>query len=288
MTLLADVEATIYMARLIRDRALAVWNYLMPLVDKGAVTAALTSAEPKGLVEYHMGFPSLRAVVGCGHHPKNPTMQAVFDLRRDPAEVLNLSEEDLLEVAMGPNRALRTVYANKVLALVDQGLVGDLQCAIGLPTAEIVRRAAVMAADGQFAARVGVAMEQRYPPFEPAQVVEGRMYEGFPSRADEARMQAFHAAAWGERAEIAETLEDERYLELARRIVFHEQPDALQPERRQMLEVWLQNHLQGREGVEAGRSIGEAFKELEDTLLSDPSAQVAVSAIRAWLETYPA
>ena len=45
--------------------------------------------------------------------------------------------------------------------------------------AEIVRRAAVVSADGQCAARMGKAMEQRYPPFELAQVVEGRMYEGF-------------------------------------------------------------------------------------------------------------
>lgn len=111
--------------------------------------------------------------------------------------------------------------------------------------AEIVRRAAVVSADGQFAARVGVAMAQRYPPFE-----------------------------------------DDRYRELARRIVFHEQLEALQPERRQMFEVWLQNRLQGRDGVEAGRTIGDAFKELEDTSHSDSSTQAAVSAIRAWLETY--
>ncbi|MEY8095828.1 exonuclease domain-containing protein [Falsihalocynthiibacter sp. S25ZX9] len=62
---LADVEATIFIARLIRDRAPAVWNSLMPLVDKGEVTAQLASGEPKCLVEYHMGVPSLRAVVGC-------------------------------------------------------------------------------------------------------------------------------------------------------------------------------------------------------------------------------
>lgn len=127
----------------------------MPLVDKGAVTVTLASGEPKGLVEYHMGVPSLRPVVGCGHHPKNPTMQAVFVLRRDPAEVLSLSEEDLIEETKGPNRALRTIYANKMPALVDLDLVGDLRGAIGLPIAEVVRRAAVVAADGQFTARLG-------------------------------------------------------------------------------------------------------------------------------------
>ncbi|WP_223428425.1 hypothetical protein [Tateyamaria pelophila] len=47
--------------------------------------------------------------------------------------------------------------------------------------AEIARRAAVVFTDDRFGARVGMAMEQRHPPFEPAQVVEGRMYEGFPT-----------------------------------------------------------------------------------------------------------
>jgi exodeoxyribonuclease-1 len=83
-------------------------------------------------------------------------------------------------------------------ALVDLGLAPNLQFAVGLPPAEIVRRAAVVSADGQFAARVGRAMEQRYPPFEPAQVVEGRIYEGFPSRADENRLQTFHSADWAD------------------------------------------------------------------------------------------
>ena len=107
------------------------------------------------------------------------------------------------------------------------------------------------------------------------------MYESFPSRADEARMQALHAAGWAERAEIAETIEDHRYRELARRIVFHEQPVALQPERRHMLEVWLQNRLQGRDGVEAGRTIGDALRELEQS--TGPTD--ALSAIRVWLRS---
>ena len=84
---LADVEATIYMARLIRDRAPAVWNALMPLVDKGEVTARLNTSEPKCIVEYHMGVPSVRAVVGCGHHPKNVTMQAAFDLAQSATNI---------------------------------------------------------------------------------------------------------------------------------------------------------------------------------------------------------
>jgi exodeoxyribonuclease I len=255
-------------------------------VDKGEVTAQLASGEPKCLVEYHMGVPSLRAVVGCGRHPKNPTVQGVFDLRRDPSEVLNLSEEDLAEETKGPNRALRTIYANKMPALFDPGLAPDLQAATGLPLAEIVRRAAVVSADGHFAARVGGAMAQRYPPFEPAEAIEGRMYEGFPTRADEGRMQAFYAAGWNGRAEIAETIEDDRYRELARRLVFVNAPEAMPTARRNQLLIWLENRRHGREGVDAGRTIADALADLEKVETDRPAESDSIAAIRRWFETF--
>jgi exodeoxyribonuclease I len=281
---LADVEATIYMARLIRDRAPAVWNSLMPLVDKSEVAAQLTSGEPKCIVEYHMGVPSLRAVIGCGHHSKNPTMQAVFDLRRDPAEVLNLSEEDLVEETKGPNRAIRTVYSNKMPALFDMGLAPNLQAEIGIPMAEIARRAAVVSTDDRFGARVGMAMEQRYPPFEPAQVVEGRMYERFPNRADESKMHAFHTADWANRAVIAETFGDDRFRELARRLVFVNAPEALADGHRSQLQNWLKNRLHGREGVEAGRTLPVAITELVK-LAHERGESDEIETIRNWLNS---
>jgi exodeoxyribonuclease-1 len=280
---LADVEATIYMAQLVRDRAPDVWNALMPLVNKAEVTSRLTSGDPDCLVEYHMGVPSLRVVAGCGHHPKNPTMQAVFDLRRDPVEVMNLSEEDLIKETKGPNRALRTIYANKMPAIVDPALVADLQGVVGLPMAEIVRRAVVVTSDDQFAARVGVAMEQRYPPFEPAQVVEARMYEGFPSRADESRMQAFHLGDWQTRAEIAESFDDGRYRELARRLVFENAQEALDADRRHKLASWLHRRRQGREGVETGRTVADALSEISEIASTSIEDTAAIKGIKNWL-----
>ncbi|WP_071691551.1 exonuclease domain-containing protein [Nioella sediminis] len=282
---LADVEATIYMAQLIRDRAPSIWNSLLPLVDKGEVAAHLSSGAPKCIVEYHMGIPSIRAVVGCGHHPKNPTMMAAFVLRRDPAEVLNLSEADLVEETKGPNRALRTIYSNKMPAVIDTALAPDLPAVIGLPMAEIVRRAAVVSADGQFAARVCRAMERRYPPFEPAQIVEQRMYEGFPSRADEDRMQAFHKAEWPERAEVAEVFEDDRFRELARRLVFVNAPEFMPTARRDQLQTWLNNRRHGREGVEAGRTLADAMSDLEKVETEYPASSEPIAAIKIWLET---
>ena len=149
---LADVEATIFMARLIRDRAPAIWDALMPLVDKAEETARVLSGEPQCLVEYHMGQPSVRAVVGCGQSAENPTILGVFDLAKDPAPVLAMDVDGLVQAMQGPDRAIRIVTANKMPAVVDLGLAPDL----GPARHEIVRKAHQIAADGQFGARVAL------------------------------------------------------------------------------------------------------------------------------------
>jgi exodeoxyribonuclease-1 len=278
---LADVEATIYIARLIRDRAPAVWDSLMPLVDKTEVQARVLSGQPLCLVQYHMGRPTVLPVVGCGQSSDNPTMLGVFDLTKDPAPVLKMDVDDLVKAMQGPDRAIRIVTSNKMPAVVDIGLGADF----GVPEGEIVRRASQIVQDGPFAARVGQALAQRYPPWPAEEVVEKRMYEGFPSRADEGRMQAFHTATWPERAEIVETFDDDRLRELGRRIVFLEKPEVMRPELRQGLETWLHNRLHGREGVEAGRALGAALQDLDEIEVDEMNAS-AVADIRTWLEQF--
>ena len=276
---LADVEATIYMARLIRDRAPAVWDALMPLVDKSEVQARVLSGQPLCLVQYHMGRPTVLPVVGCGHSPDNPTMLGVFDLTKDPEPILQLDVDGLVKAMQGPDRAIRIVTSNKMPVVVEMSLGPDF----GTASSEVVRRASEIAQDSSFAARVGQALAQRYPPWPAAEVVEARIYEGFPSWADEGRMQAFHATAWPERAELVETFEDDRLRELGRRIVFLEQPEVLRPELLQGLETWLRNRLHGREGVEAGRIIGDALADLDGIIVDQTNAS-ALQEIRHWLE----
>ncbi len=277
---LADVEATIFMARRIRERAPAVWASLMPMVDKTDVTARVLSGAPQCLVEYHMGRPSVRAVAGCGQSTVNPTMLGVFDLSRDPEPVLDMDVEGLVAAMQGPDRAIRIVTSNKMPAVVDLDLVPDL----GVPPDVIARRARQIAADGQFTGRVGKALAQRYPPWPAAEVVEQRIYDGFPGRADERRMAAFHLATWPERRELVEAFEDDRLRELGRRLVFLEAPGQMNPRRQNALETWLHNRRHGRDGNKAGRTLEDALAELNDVLARVDTRGDDVADIRRWLQ----
>ena len=54
----------------------------------------------------------------------------------------------------------------------------------------------------------------------PAQeIVEQRIYDGFPSDADKLWRDRFELAPWAEKAKLIEGFEDDRYRELAERII---------------------------------------------------------------------
>jgi exodeoxyribonuclease-1 len=96
-------------------------------------------------------------------------------------------------------------------------------------------------------------------------------------------MQAFHQADWNGRAAIAETFEDDRYTELARRLVFINAPKALSSSKRDQLHTWLNNRRHGHDGVEAGRTISDAIEEVENT--SGDGAVPSNAEIQNWLES---
>jgi exodeoxyribonuclease-1 len=281
---LADVEATIHMARLIRDRAPLIWDTLMPLTEKSEVISRALSEGPQCLIEYHMGRPSARAVIGCGQNRENAGMLGMFDLSTEPETIFALEDENLARAMKGSGRAIRVIQANRMPALCDLSLVPDIETATGVPTETIEHRARLVSANAGFQQRVSRALADYYPPFEQSRIVEQRIYEGFPSRADEECMRKFHQVSWAERAQLAEVFEDDRLRELARRLVFLEEPSALAPSVRGQFEAWLHNRRNGREGVATGRTLNAALEEAERLSEDIPAGNAAaLEAIRQWL-----
>jgi exodeoxyribonuclease-1 len=281
---LADVEATIHMARLVRERSHSVWNALMPMATKNKVISRALTEGPQCLVEYHMGRPSARTVIGCGQNPDHQGMLAMFDLSNDPAALFDLNDDELPKTMRGSSRAIRIIHANKMPALADLSLAQDVEAVTDISLQVIAERARQVSANIEFQRRVSRALASYYPPSEPARIVEQRIYDGFPGRADEERMRTFHRLSWPERAELAETFEDDRLRDLARRLVFLEEPSALNPNARARFETWLNNRRHGREGVLAGRTLSDALAEAEKLAEEIPAGQAnALEEIRQWL-----
>lgn len=96
---LADVYATIEMARLVKERQPKLFSYFFSMRNKRKLRDLITENYGKPLVHISGKFGSKRGntswVLPVAHHPTNNNAIICIDLARDPAPLFELSVEEL-------------------------------------------------------------------------------------------------------------------------------------------------------------------------------------------------
>ncbi len=128
---LSDVQATIALARLVRDRQPRLYDYLFQLRDKRKSAGLLDLQKQQIVLHVSSMYPASRGciapVVPLAMHPVNKNGIIVFDLRQDPETLLDLGVEEIRkrlftrreELPEGVERLpLKTVHINKCPVLV--------------------------------------------------------------------------------------------------------------------------------------------------------------------------
>jgi exodeoxyribonuclease I len=176
------------------------------------------------------------------------------------------------------------VKANAQPILLPRALAGPDLHALSIDNDEIERRAQlVLEADG-FRTRVGEAISNRYPPREASAYVEEKIYDGFPSRADEWLMQQFHQVPWKKRAAILEQVHDPRIRELGYRLIYTECPQYLSDQKRAELHAWFVRRLHPNMEV-PWRTIAGALDQVEDLLAEGIENRELIVEVKLWLES---
>ena len=127
---LADVYATIAMARLIRDSQPKLFQYLFSLRSKSAVQDLLKVGSFTPLVHISGRFPTIKhclaIILPICVHPTNRNEVIVYDLSVDPAALLELTATEIQQRLFVANDALpegveriplKTVHINKAPVL---------------------------------------------------------------------------------------------------------------------------------------------------------------------------
>jgi len=107
---LADVRATIALARLVRERQPRLYDYVFNHRDKESVSALLRATPPAPVLHVSARYPArqgcLAAVLPLAWHPRNRNSVIVYDLRADPQALLDLTPEQLSERLYTPSADL--------------------------------------------------------------------------------------------------------------------------------------------------------------------------------------
>lgn len=234
---LGDVEATIHIATLIRDRAHALWSQCLRNRDKTEVSRLLQGGHPLSLIE-RFGAAPPRSYFGvyAGTNPQNQNAMAFLDLDLFDASIIEADDQTLATAVSSAPRLIRTVAINKVPNIFPIASPSNAHSAI----------ARLVASRPDFQKRVGQALADRYADREEPEHVEQQIYGGFYSAADKQLLEDLRTSDWPQRAELVAQLQDPRLRQLGMRLIFWNAPEFVSENYRSAAQTatrerWLSN-----------------------------------------------
>lgn len=243
---LSDVEATIALARLLRERQPRLYAWARRMADKSQVRSLLETGEPLLHVSgrYPVQLGCLRMVLPIGAHPQQRNKIAVYDLMQDPQQWSDCSIEELAEAlyrkrsedggpAEEPIRpGLKFVHVGRCPMLAPTSVLAGADSArIGLDPERCRRHAHWLAGRPDLARRLLAVLLHEPAHAEPTPVdPELALYQGFVSNSDRERLVQLHA----QRDDFDGHFDDPRLTELAWRWR-HAEADPADPHWRKLL-----------------------------------------------------
>lgn len=260
---LSDTNATLSVARLIKQRAPSLWCALMNNARKGTPLKLLRSEPVLLLSENFFGISYNSIVTPIAANANNANEWGVFDLEFDPMPYLNASDDDLRAAIDGKGKAIRRVSINSQPGLLPITFMPE-DMRGGRQSMQTYRtRARLVGEESFFRKRVGRFLAERFADKPESTHVEERIYSGFPSNDDLERMNLFHRSEWDERSDIIREIEDDRYRTLGQRLFATEQPEQITAKQRHQWESWRRDRLFA-EGDMPWLTVARALEELAD------------------------
>lgn len=247
---LSDVEATIAVARLIRNKNERLFEFLLDMREKRNVAELVSGAQPFVYTsgKYPSEFEKTTVVYRICDHPQGQAA-FVYDLRHDPAQYKDATPEQLVELwswkkdPEAPRLPVKTIKFNRCPAVAPMGAVKDpeVQKRLQIDLQVIAKNLATLKSMKDFGERLRAAWEimekKRDQEYAGEQDVDEAIYGGFYSNSDKQLMSVVRAAAPEELSTLGLKFQDHRLEELLPRYKARNYPKLLTSEER---EAWEQ------------------------------------------------
>ena len=260
---MADVEATIFLAKLMMEKTPWVWEHLLKMGKKAEAVRNALGAPVRLYTEFRYNKPTHWLVSAIGVDTENKGSVIAFNLAHDPAELLSVGDESLRKWAVSKPKPLRTIKANSSPILLNIDMARGRADLMKIGESEIRRRAQVLQESPELRHRLLQAYVETREVYEESPQIEQQIYRGFPGSRDSALMREFHRSSWPGRVEIASQFEDDRLRRIARRIIFNHRPDLFSEDMRQAFSKAIAQRWLAKEKVR-WLTIEGAFSEIEE------------------------
>lgn len=281
-----DCYLMINLLRVIKEKIPEVWNSAV-LASSKVGCIELLNSEPFCMQgELYGGKKFTYPVVPCGQNPNNKNEIILADLYFDPKELFEMKDSEL-KGQFGRSGAFKKIAINKTIPLINSKKIPNLSSFLDVPEKQLEERAKLIRENIDFQERVSSILGDNQFNWPSQEIVEQRIYDGFPSEADKLWRDRFELAPWAEKVKLIEGFEDERYRELAERIVCYQKPEFASDEMIERFQSFVKTRLfsKGPWLKDRGQTLDQAIVEAE-TLLAENNNEEDVEILEKLLDHY--
>lgn len=256
---LADVQATIALARLVRSKQPKLFDYLLSMRDKKQVSTLVFGGQPFVYTsgKYPGEFEKTTVVATVAPHPKKGGA-LVYDLRHDPTEFLDMPPEELVkrwqwtkDEAAPKRLPVKTLQFNRCPAVAPLGVLQDgdamVRLQVDMKTIEANRK--LLAGASAFHDNILKAVERMDKQQQIAwtakpQSVDTQLYDGFFDEHDCRLLPVVRAAQPNELEQLTTDFHDTRLQALLPLYKARNFPKDLSSDERQAWDTFCYERIQ--------------------------------------------
>lgn len=287
---LSDVEATISITKLIKQKQPRLFDFLLKLRDKKEVAKVANLEDPKPFV-YSSGsfgkandFTTVALPIAPG---STPGTVLIYDLRYDPSNFAKLSQKEIKSqlFASWEERKkddfqaipVKELAYNRCPAVAPLGVLDDSAWKkLNLKESEIESNLKNLSRD--LTDKISAAFAEKEP-YPKSSDVEGRLYDSFINDRDKIRIEAIRNASEKDLADFHPEFADERMDELLLRYKARNFPKSLSADEQSAWEKYRKDTFNSKI-VSYSKSL---TKLAEDNALDDQK-QFLIQELQLWAE----
>lgn len=224
---LADVMATIDVAKLLLDKQPKLFKYLLDMRAKSSVEELVSQGQPFVYCSgrYASQYEKTAIVANIGKHPKRQGI-LVYDLRYNPQPFLNLNAKQLAELWQSKTDndemalPVKILQFNRCPAVAPLAVADkDTQKRLDINMALVQKYFAALSQNtswlGKLSEALNIVEESRQQHFDNQdKPVDARLYDGFYSNTDKMLLPKIRQASADKLMEFVQKVQDKRLAEL--------------------------------------------------------------------------
>jgi exodeoxyribonuclease-1 len=285
---LADVYATIAIAKLLKEKQPRLYDFAFSIKNKRAIFAHLSVVTRPAMLHVSGMYPSetgnISIVMPLGAHPGNQNGILVYDLRHAPTDLIKLNKEEIAarlftrqaDLPEGQQRiAVKTVHANRCPVIAPlKTMTTEAAKRLKLDVNLALQYREQLIANPQVIEKLAWAFAARdYPN---ATDPELTLYSGtFASDKDRHTMQQVQSSLQSGRADTAFSFDDDRLNEIWLRLRARHNPDTLSAQDQSRWQAFCRQRV--HTGIDGFRTINdyeESMIKLKASISGEQSTEL--------------